>query len=43
MKRYRVDRRPIRFQSWPYEIIIGVFVVYLVGYVLWKAGVWVWG
>lgn len=43
MKRYRIDRRPIRYQQWPYEIIIGGFIVYLVGFMVWKAGVWVWG
>lgn len=42
MKRYRIDRRPIRYQQWPYEFIVGGFVVYLVGYGMCKASSWVW-
>ena len=41
-RRYRIDRRPIRYQQWPYWIIAGVFVVYLPAALLWKAAVWVW-
>lgn len=37
MKRYRIDRRPIRYQQWPYWIIAGVLVVYLPIALLWKA------
>jgi len=42
MKRYRIDRRPFRYQQWPYEIIVGVALLYLAGYGLWRAGGWVW-
>lgn len=42
MKRYRIDRRPIRYQQWPYWIIAGVLVVYLPVALLWKAATWVW-
>jgi len=33
---------PYRYQQWPYVLIVGVAVVYLVGYGLWNAGAWVW-
>lgn len=43
MKRYRTDRRPWRYQPLLYEFIVGGFLVYLAGCVVWKAGAWVWG
>lgn len=43
MKRYRTDRRPIRYQPWLYEFIVGGSLVYLAGYVVWKVGVLLWG
>lgn len=35
MKRYRTDRRPFRYQQWPYGIIVGVALLYLFVNAVW--------